>query len=188
MIQPRTQSCPKSAGPVRRKRGLWLATCFFFLCASAVAGERGLAQQETPWWRNVQVTAPKDTKSPFWAAVSSAILPGGGQFYTESHIRGLAFFFSQGALLGMTLYEHIKTEDSWKRFERTRDWSYYDDYSYHFDRRYNLLWWDAAVWFLSVADAYVDAHMYRFREGGRVAFRVRPSDESGLELQLSLGF
>lgn len=136
----------------------------------------------------MQVTPARDSKSPFWAAVSSALLPGGGQFYTENQVRGLLFFFTQGALLGMTLYEHIKTEDSWKRFERTRDWSYYDDYSYHFDRRYNLLWWDAAAWFLSVADAYVDAHMYRFREGGRVAFTVRPSEESGLKLQLSLGF
>lgn len=158
------------------------------VCSSAPGQETGTAKPGIPWWRQVPVTGRSPSKSPFWAAISSALLPGGGQFYTENELRGLLFFFAQGTLAGMTLYEHTKAEDAWRRYERSRDPEDYEDYSYHFDRRYNLLWWDATVWILSVADAYVDAHMYRFKEGGRVAILLHPKEERGLELHFAFGF
>jgi len=178
--------------PERRKRlGIakeLLAVLFYLIAFSSALGqEEGDEEPRSPWWRQVPVAGQDKDKSPFWAGFSSVLLPGGGQFYSENELRGLLFFFTQGSLLGMTLYEHVKTEDAWRRYENGGNREAYEDYSYHFDRRYNLLWWDAAVWFLSVADAYVDAHMYRFKEGGRMALVVQPKEERGLELRLTLG-
>jgi hypothetical protein len=101
-------------------------------------------------------------KSPTWAMISSAFLPGGGQFYTENYKKGVLFALSQGTLIGMTLYEHIKTEESWDKFEISGDITDFNNYSNHYDRRRTLLFIDTGVWILSIADAYISAHFYDF--------------------------
>ncbi len=117
-------------------------------------------------------------KSPTWAMISSALLPGGGQFYTENYKKGLLFALAQGTLSGMTLYEHIQTGeaeralvdhikvygDSLPPAEIPRRISLQGQYDHHFDRRRTLLFIDVGVWILAVADAYISAHFYKFDE------------------------
>ena len=117
-------------------------------------------------------------KSPTWAMISSALLPGGGQFYTENYKKGLLFALAQGTLSGMTLYEHIQTGeaeralidhikvygDSLPPAEIPRRISLQGQYNHHFDRRRTLLFIDVGVWILAVADAYISAHFYKFDE------------------------
>ena len=117
------------------------------------------------------MTAGNLEKSPTWAMISSALLPGGGQFYTENYLKGLFFALTQGTLSGMTLYEHIKTREGWRRFEQSGLLEDYDNYSRHFDRRRNLLFIDTGVWILAVADAYISAHFYKFDE---LSFSLSP--------------
>lgn len=169
----------------RYTKGLIFLILFLVVCSSALAQQEAGPRPESPWWREVEVT--EETRSPFWAMLSSLLLPGGGQFYTENEFRGLLFFAAQGALLGMTIHEHVETQNAWRRYKRSGDSRDYDDYSNHFERRKQLFWWDAAVWFLSLADAYTDSHMFRFREGGRVAALIQPKDR-GFDLELSLRF
>ena len=103
-------------------------------------------------------------KSPATAMISSIILPGGGQYYTGRTTRGVFFSILQGSLLSSTLYSHYKYKYYSAQFEQT---GYYNDSVRargFYDLRNNLLWWDAIVIAVSVADAYVGAKMYGFYE------------------------
>ena len=42
------------------------------------------------------------------------------------------------------------------------------------NRRNNLLWWTGAVWAFTIADAYVSASMYGFKEEQRFEAEVTP--------------
>jgi hypothetical protein len=125
-------------------------------------------------------------KSPFWAVVASTVIPGGGQFYCENYPRGAGFCCAQATLTAMTLYEHVLTGESWKRYLATGDAADYGDYEHHFDRRNDLLWWDAGVWVLAAADAFVDAHMHGFGKEGRV--RLSPVEKNGVGVHVALLF
>lgn len=86
-------------------------------------------------------------KSPITAAALS-VLPGGGQFYTENYLKGAFFAVIQTSLLILTIKENNP------------------------DKRYNLLWWDALAWTLSMADAYVSAHFYKFKEESKIGIQI----------------
>ncbi len=95
----------------------------------------------------------KDTSvvSPSKAALMSAILPGGGQFYTGQPIKGgvlggLELFFAYNAL---SSYSKINTASS------------SDPYFQKFMS--NALWF-LAVWGYSIIDAYVSAHLNDFEQ------------------------
>jgi len=104
-------------------------------------------------------------KSPT-AAIFLSILPGGGQFYTENYLKGAIFALTQTTLLGFTVHEHLQAE----RAKRDKDW---ENYEYHSDKRYDLLWWDGIVWTLGMADAYISAHFYKFKEQSRIEIGLR---------------
>jgi len=125
-------------------------------------------------------------KSPFWAMAASAAIPGAGQVYCENYLRGAVFCAAQATLVAMTLYEHVLTEEAHRRYEQSGSLDDYGDYAHHFDRRNDLLWWDAGVWFFSMADAFVDAHMYRF--GSKKGMRLRVVDEGGVGVHLCFVF
>ena len=86
-------------------------------------------------------------KSPITATVLS-VLPGGGQFYTKNYLKGALFAVIQTSLLVLTIRENNP------------------------DKRYNLLWWDALAWTLSMADAYVSAHFYKFKEQNKIGIEI----------------
>lgn len=95
-------------------------------------------------------------KSPTKAMLLS-ILPGGGQFYNEEHIKGVLFATAQTLCLGFTVREHIYAMDAKKNGRQA-------DYDLHIARRYDWFWWSFGVWALCMGDAYVGAHFYNFYE------------------------
>jgi hypothetical protein len=130
-------------------------------------------------------SADQPGKSPLWSMAASLILPGGGQFYCESYVKGALFGVAQGALTAMTLYEHLQTEESIREYRKSGDLQDYADYTHHFDRRSSLIWWDAGVFCLCVADAFADAHLYGFGGGSRAKIGMAKSQGVGLSLNLS---
>ena len=52
-----------------------------------------------------------------------------------------------------------------------------DNYSSHYDARHSAFWWGFGVWLFSLADAYVDAHMFRFddRADPRIVLQAAPA-------------
>lgn len=91
-------------------------------------------------------------KSPGRAMLLSTILPGAGQYYTENYLKGGLITVAWGTLGYLAIREHRLAQKEPSSSE------------YHQDRRNNFLWWTAAVWVFSIADAYVSSHMYKFKE------------------------
>ncbi len=96
-------------------------------------------------------TAKVLTKSPAGAMLRSAALPGWGQFYNEKYIKGALILSLESFFMAGALVEH-------RNFVReNRSWS-----SIHRERRNDFLIWLVGTILFSMADAYVDAHLYRF--------------------------
>lgn len=96
-------------------------------------------------------------KSPGKAMLLSTILPGAGQFYTENYLKGAIITLTWGTLGCFSIREHHKATDALTISDT-------NTYIEHRDRRNNFLWWTAAVWVFSIADAYVASNMYKFKE------------------------
>lgn len=104
-------------------------------------------------------------KNPNFALMFS-ILPGGGQFYTQNYLKAGAFCLLQSAALGMTIYYWVQTERAKARGDLWEaDW-----YS---NQRYNWFWIDGFVWSLSMMDAYISAHFYKFKEQAKLEIGFR---------------
>ena len=96
----------------------------------------------------------KPHRSPLLSVCFSAALPGGGQLYTQQYLK--AAIFAGG--LGYLGYCYNREDQA------AIGNPIQDDYNYHNQRRRNYKWWFIGIWTLSLADAYVDAHMFKFDE------------------------
>lgn len=106
-------------------------------------------------------------KNPNTALFLSA-LPGGGQFYTHNYLKAGIFALSQGVAAGITTYLLVQRNNAQKRGDT---W----DADYYYNEAYNWFWIDGVVWSLSMMDAYVSAHFYKFREQAtlEIGFRFK---------------
>lgn len=89
-------------------------------------------------------------KSPTLATLLSAAIPGAGQFYTQNYWKAILIAGTEATLAYFAIQDHLNYED-------THNINYRN-------RRNNLLWWLATVKVLSMADAYVSANMFKFKE------------------------
>lgn len=112
-------------------------------------------------------------KSPVKAVFFSAVFPGGGQIYTRNYWRAAGLGTVEASLAGAAMYEVWRMNKATDQAEIDR----------HFEKQRSLWWWTAGVGAFSMVDAYVDAHLYRFDEQGKVAVRFKPG--RGLELNLA---
>jgi hypothetical protein len=74
-------------------------------------------------------------------AMALCVVPGGGQFYTERYVPGVAIGAAE-VILGYYIIKYHRE----------------DNYS----KRNSMLWWGALVLGFSLADAYVGAKMHGF--------------------------
>ena len=96
-------------------------------------------------------------KSPGRAMLFSTILPGAGQYYTENYLKGALMTAAWGALGYLAIHENLQASDALSRNDQ-------NSYIEHRDQRNLWLWWTAAVWVFSIADAYVSSNMYKFKQ------------------------
>ena len=89
-------------------------------------------------------------KDPEKAALLSAFLPGGGQFYNEKYLKGVII----ASIEGFTGYNAISRYVKYKKFGDLQKFSESLSYGFYF----------LGTWLYSVADAYVDAHLFNFKE------------------------
>lgn len=119
---------------------------------------------------------------PTGALIRSALLPGWGQIYNRKYLK--AAFYG-----GLEIYFLIGIRENWKEmnlhqenFLHTNDPVFksaeFDLYQDSRDRRNVFLWLGALTIFVSMFDAYVDAHFADFDKTDK-AFEVRvvPGDD-----------
>jgi hypothetical protein len=101
-------------------------------------------------------------KKPLKAAALSLLIPGGGQFYNESYTKFGVVALAETSLLGYSLVSRIKAEDSYDEYLLSLTDTDYNKYVEYYSDSQNGLWWAGTLVFLSVIDAYVDAHLFDF--------------------------
>jgi len=97
----------------------------------------------------------------------SFIIPGGGQFYNESYYKAAVVFALEGYLISRTIYHHSKVNEYYDKAQESvgEDFLAYQDLYYrYYNRRQNDFWWLGTVVFLSMVDAFVDAHLYNYNQ------------------------
>ena len=127
-------------------------------------------------------TPNKFYKSPGRAMLFSALLPGAGQYYTENYLKGGVMTVAWGTLGFLAIREHRRAHDALSVNDTST-------YLSHRDQRNTFLWWTAAVWVFSIADAYVSSNMYKFKQQETLtsnAPKLYWNLELGPELSVSL--
>lgn len=99
--------------------------------------------------------AAKDSvKSPTGAMLRSLAVPGWGQWYNGKKFKAV---LAAGGELGLVV------DAIWLNQLAVRSSNEYDRLYYQ-DNRSLAIWWLAGVILYSMADAYVDAHLFKFDE------------------------
>ncbi len=126
----------------------WNLTAGLFIHAINVLDAADVAFRKKPTGWQGGLFSDKPLKSPWGAAVRSAMIPGWGQMYTASYWKAAGFFSANAYLL-------FKVKQADNRYHQTRNTKYRDE-------RSKYIWYWGAVYFLTVADAYADAYLYKF--------------------------
>jgi len=101
-------------------------------------------------------------KSPWFAVLQSAVIPGLGQIYNESYIKAPIIW----AISGLLVYGWIYNDDLYKdgqllyiQIPTKRNKDFRDFYR---DQRDLFTIYMGLVYLLNLVDAYVDAHLFDF--------------------------
>lgn len=104
-------------------------------------------------------------KKPMQAMALSLAIPGGGQFYNESYYKAGLIFALEGVFAGRAIYHHNRMNHYYDKAlaSSEEDYEFYRKkyYRYH-NKRQNDFWWLGSIVFLSIVDAFVDAHLYNY--------------------------
>lgn len=106
----------------------------------------------------------KKVKIPMQAAGLSLILPGGGQIYNQQYLKAGLIASLELAFAGRFVYHYLESEKYYQDYEKSLLQSDLDRYNDFYYKRQNDLWWLGITIFLSMIDAYVDAHLFDFEE------------------------
>ncbi len=111
-------------------------------------------------------------KSPWGAAMRSAMLPGWGQVYNEQYIKSIITFGIVADFIRKAIVFNQKYKD-------TRNKAF-------LERRSVNTWYAGLAYTLNMVDAFVDAYLYKFDETMEMSMSVLPVDDViGFNLTLS---
>jgi hypothetical protein len=142
--------------------------------------------------------AYRPRKSPGLAMLCSAIIPGAGQFYNQSYwkvpvVLGLGLYFAS-----TWLDQNRRTEIYREKYAAglaSNDPStslYLRERDFYKEQRDTFAWYFVILYFVNIADAYVDASLFDFDVGADLALRVLPGSQGPVGpvpgLTLRLGF
>lgn len=147
------------------------ALLLFFILCSCLFGLEDKACGQTGEEVVSTGVVPTDTimegKSPMGALLRSVVFPGWGQFYNRKYLKGLVVFGAETTFITLAAIEWNRMNTHKKNFQNPdypdldRYWEF-EQFEFYEDRRNLFLWITAGIVFLSMFDAYVDAHLYNF--------------------------
>lgn len=113
--------------------------------------------------------ASKPKTAPWKVMARSAIVPGWGQMYNHQPLKAALVVGVEGGLVALALHE-LKLQNDAK--QRAADAVAFGDSTAfvladleaetHRNRKISWIWWTLAAHLISMADAYVDAHLSTF--------------------------
>ncbi len=115
---------------------------------------------------SVLLAQTENPKQPYRAMLYSAAFPGGGQFYNGMYLKTGIVIGLQGLLINYAIHDYDKMKSYQKKMNQSTDAfeiallrKKRDDWR---DELRNDYWWMGITLALSMADAFVDAHLYNF--------------------------
>lgn len=105
-----------------------------------------------------------ERRSPTGALLRSLAVPGWGQFYNRKYIKALVVAVGETYCIVQAVRYWDLADQAWSRYtsDDSYNYLYYGDYDFYQDRRNLFLWLSGLAIFLSIVDAYVDAHLAGF--------------------------
>ncbi len=148
---------------MKRSLCLLLLFCSFWLGTGIRV--RGQTQNQPTPAAGDQTDSLLERKSPMGALLRSVAFPGWGQFYNRKYFKSLVVFGAEAAFITMAAVDWSRMNKHKKNFQNPdnpeRYWEF-EQFEFYEDRRNLFLWVTSGIIFLSMFDAYVDAHLYNF--------------------------
>ncbi len=144
----------KSGNSNQYQKFKWQLTAGLFVHLINVidAADSGFRLKVKGWQGGLLADRP--LKSPWGAALRSAMFPGWGQVYTETYWKAAAFL----AVDGYFAYKAHRADLDYRRTHETR----------YRDLRSKYIWYFGAAYLLTMADAYANAYLFKFDEAIRL--------------------
>ena len=110
----------------------------------------------------------------------TAIVPGGGQFYTQRYIKGILIGGAQSYLI----YKEVQIQIDLNEINQIANPSpeLQQEKEDLLDQRRQTAWWMALVWTIGILDAYVDAQLYGFESNVSIDQRGSPKVELSFKI------
>ncbi len=146
------------------------------------------------------VTSPIDFEkrryqNPTAGLLKSMLIPGWGQLGNKRYVKAVFFAGLDAWFVAAAIHYGGQASDFYDQYETTLDTEtrreYYNLYLNRKDNRNKYTWFAVIVTFVSMFDAYVDAHLSGYpkkTDDNEVSFEVRPTDNGGFLASVSVGF
>jgi hypothetical protein len=135
-------------------------------------------------------------QTPTKALFKSMVIPGWGQFGNKKPFKALIFAGMDAWMILSAVHHGKKANDLFDQFESTDDLDlrrqYYSMYLSRKDQRNKFTWFAVIISFVSMFDAYVDAHLSGYPEVEDnikgVTMEIIPDNINGTLIQFSYHF
>jgi hypothetical protein len=150
--------------------------------------------------RAAEVTNPADlekhlTQPPTLALLKSLLLPGLGQLGNRKYFKAVLFGGLETVFIAAAIHYERQASDARELYSGTVNASVRRNWYYFYDNkrknRNKYIWMAGLTAFVSMFDAYVDAHLSGSPADARnekFSFEVCPNDDGGMSASLSLNF
>jgi hypothetical protein len=149
------------------KRNLLLLFVLLLFCPGMGQNTWGQVEGSNLPGSEAQTDTVLERKSPMGALLRSVAFPGWGQFYNCKYIKSLVVLGAETTFITMAIVDWSRMKEHQKNFQNPdypdRYWEF-DQFRFYEDRRNMFLWITAGIVFISMFDAYVDAHLYNFEK------------------------
>lgn len=143
-------------------RTLTLAFLAALLMSGAVLAQGDSLRVVAP--QTVMVGA-KPKRSPMGALLRSVAVPGWGQYYNRKFLKSAVIFGAESYFIYRAAYWWVKAEDQYDQvrgFPESQQALEFNRYLTYRSSRNDYLWLTGITVFVSMFDAYVDAHLAGF--------------------------
>ena len=133
------------------------------------------------------------TQNPTVALFKSVVVPGWGQLGNKKYLTAALVIAVEGYFIGNLIDHGRKTTNAKYAFDHTADTSrlqgLYDNYLNAKDNRNYYSWMTGLTIFISMFDAYVDAHLARFpKYDKKISFRLETAPQRPLGAVITCRF
>jgi hypothetical protein len=147
-----------------------LLGCALFGCILSTAAAAVAQQADSTARDPVKVRAP----SPRAAVLRSAVLPGWGQWTNGQKVKSVLVLGGGAGLLANAYFQNRLALRSGSP----------DEKEFYRNNRSQSIWWFAGLYFLNLADAYVDAELWSFDAGPDLTEGIDPAIRARVALRL----